>query len=127
MHWGVQGERCPTGGQRALARALVDRGADVVVGSHAHVLQGAGRLGEGYVAYGLGNYAWYQPSSDPTGVLTLSVRPAADRADHAAVTRATWDPVLVGVDGLPGPYADRAAFRTELASLRACASLSATS
>ena len=40
------------------------RGADVVVGSHAHRLQGDGPLGGGYVAYGLGNYAWYTQSAE---------------------------------------------------------------
>ena len=64
VHWGVQGESCPTARQRSLARALVERGADVVVGSHAHRLQGDGHLGDGYVAYGLGNYVWYTPSPD---------------------------------------------------------------
>src|SRR5690349_18050992 len=34
LHWGVQGERCPSADQRSLARRLVSAGADVVVGSH---------------------------------------------------------------------------------------------
>ena len=59
----IQGERCPSADQRALARRLVGAGADVVVGSHAHELQGDGRLGPGYVAYGLGNFAWYSARS----------------------------------------------------------------
>jgi poly-gamma-glutamate capsule biosynthesis protein CapA/YwtB (metallophosphatase superfamily) len=99
LHWGVQGEACPTDDQLELAEALVDRGADVVVGSHAHVVQGGTRLGDGYVAYGLGNYAWYQPSD--TGVLTLTVRPAAERPGRATVTRASWEPARIGADGLP--------------------------
>ena len=87
MHWGIQGESCPAGRQRSLAGALVRRGADIVVGSHAHRLQGDGPLGAGYVAYGLGNYVWYTPSSGPTadaGVLTLTVQPAVvpGRARH---------------------------------------------
>ena len=129
MHWGIQGERCPTGGQRSLAARLVARGADVVVGSHAHNLQGAGRLAGGYVAYGLGNYAWYTPSpgaAPDTGVLTLTVRPPASREGRATVTRAGWEPARVGTDGLPepatGPSAARA-FAAELRDLRACAGL----
>ena len=99
VHWGVQGERCVSPDQRSLARRLVRAGADVVVGSHAHVVQGAGRLGRGYVAYGLGNYAWYQPSE--TGVLTLTVQPGGD--GDARVTGATWEPARIGADGLPLP------------------------
>ena len=61
LHWGTRGKGCPTDAQRRLATDLIEAGADVIVGSHAHQLQGDGRLGAGYVAYGLGNYAWYTP------------------------------------------------------------------
>jgi poly-gamma-glutamate synthesis protein (capsule biosynthesis protein) len=78
-HWGVEGDRCPEPRQRDLARDLVDAGADVIVGAHAHVLQGAGRLGGAYVAYGLGNLLWYssgihQPDSARAGILHITVR-----------------------------------------------------
>jgi hypothetical protein len=99
LHWGVQGETCPSAQQRRLATRLVDRGADVVIGSHAHVVQGGAAVGEGYVAYGLGNYAWYQPSD--TGVLTLTVQPPATPGGRAAVTDAAWEPARIGADGLP--------------------------
>ena len=82
MHWGVQGEPCPSRLQRSLADRLVDAGADVVVGSHAHRLQGDGRLGEATWPTGSGNYAWYTQPSDATsvtGVLTLTVQPAPSR------------------------------------------------
>lgn len=127
LHWGVQGERCPSGDQRDLAADLVAAGADVVVGSHAHLVQGDGRLGRGYVAYGLGNYAWYtqDPASSRTGVLTLTVRPAAERTGRARVTEARWTPALIGSDGLPAPSGRRAAvrFAAEQDALRSCAGL----
>lgn len=99
MHWGVQGEVCATGEQRSLAADLVEQGADVVVGSHAHVLQGGEQLGSAYVAYGLGNYVWYQPSE--SGVLTLTVQPPVEPAGPAFVEKASWEPATVGADGLP--------------------------
>lgn len=125
-HWGVQGEGCPSSAQRSLASDLVRAGADVVVGSHTHQLQGDGRLGRGYVAYGLGNYAWYTQASAATsltGVLTLTVRPARSRAGRARVTDAEWTPARIGTDGLPTPLAGAAAaeFATRLAALRNCA------
>jgi poly-gamma-glutamate synthesis protein (capsule biosynthesis protein) len=126
LHWGIQGERCPSDGQRALAGRVVGAGADVVVGSHTHGLQGDGRLGRGYVAYGLGNYAWYTPTA-ATGVLTLTVRPPASREGRARVTDAAWDPARIGADGLPRPFTDpddTAAFDRDLAALRACAGFS---
>ena len=84
-----------------------------MVGSHAHELQGDGRLGPGYVAYGLGNFAWYSPG--PTGVLTLTVQPPREPAGRARVTASA---LVAGDDrrgrarrpglrsrgsGLPGP------------------------
>lgn len=55
LHWGVEGEPCPTTGQRELASALIEAGADIVAGSGARVVLGAGRSGESLVAYGLGS------------------------------------------------------------------------
>ena len=123
LHWGVQGERCPSPDQRTLARRLVEAGADVVVGTHAHLLQGDGRLGRGYVAYGLGNFAWYSPG--PTGVLTLTVRPPRERSARARVVRSEWWRAEIGADGLPRRVTGDAAlaFDANRASLRACAGL----
>ena len=123
LHWGVQGERCPSPDQRTLARRLVDAGADVVVGTHAHELQGDGRLGRGYVAYGLGNFAWYSPGR--SGVLTLTVRPSREPTGRATVVRSSWWPAAIGADGLATRLRGSAAtaFAADRASLRACARL----
>ena len=74
-----------------------------MVGSHAHRLQGDGRLGNGYVAYGLGNYAWYSPgdaATSRTGVLHLTVRPRSNGRRPPSVVRAAWTPQRIGADGL---------------------------
>jgi poly-gamma-glutamate capsule biosynthesis protein CapA/YwtB (metallophosphatase superfamily) len=97
LHWGIQGERCPSDSQVAMARALAAAGADIVVGTHAHVVQGAGLLNETYVAYGLGNFVWYNQGSDAastTGVLTLTV-------DDGRVVDEAWSPARIQADGLP--------------------------
>jgi poly-gamma-glutamate synthesis protein (capsule biosynthesis protein) len=76
LHWGVELASCPSHDQRRLAKQLAAAGADVVVGSHAHRLLGAGRLGSSFVAYGLGNFAWYSSASGvtaETGVVLVSV------------------------------------------------------
>ena len=75
LHWGVEKATCPTGDQQALARTLTAAGADVVVGGHAHRLQGGGRLGEALVHYGLGNFLFKENSAEGarTGVLEVTV------------------------------------------------------
>lgn len=74
LHWGVEQQQCPTETQMGLADELVDAGADIVVGGHAHVLQGAGMLGDAFVAYGLGNFTFMErtPASVHTGVLEVT-------------------------------------------------------
>ncbi len=62
LHWGTELDPCPNPDQEPLAQVLVDAGADIVVGTHAHVLLGGGYLGSAYVDYGLGNFAFYDNS-----------------------------------------------------------------
>jgi poly-gamma-glutamate synthesis protein (capsule biosynthesis protein) len=97
LHWGTDYTECPDAAQRRTARALAAAGADVVVGGHAHRVQGAGWLGRSYVAYGLGNFIWYrnQPAANGTsGVLTLTL-------DGRRVVGRRWTPLRIGPDGLP--------------------------
>ena len=95
LHWGRELERCPTAEQRTLARQLVDAGADVVVGGHAHRLLGTGRKGDALVSYGLGNFVWYGTSelSTQTGVLLVT-------ATGRRIDDYRWVPAHI-VDGVP--------------------------
>jgi poly-gamma-glutamate synthesis protein (capsule biosynthesis protein) len=43
---------------RALAMAAIDAGAALVLGHHAHVLQGWQRYGAGVIVWGLGNFVF---------------------------------------------------------------------
>lgn len=76
LHWGIEYQTCPSGEQRRLADQLAEAGAAAIVGTHAHLLQGAGWRDDGaYVAYGLGNYYWWRSfgnAQDDNGVLTLT-------------------------------------------------------
>lgn len=122
MHWGVQGEGCPSRSQRSTAQAIADAGAEIVVGTHAHVLQGAGMLGQTYVAYGLGNFVWYNPNSEAassTAVLTVTV-------DGGRVVAEDWIPARIRADGLPRPVggAEAATIAANLNEARNCAGLS---
>ncbi|HSZ36871.1 MAG TPA: CapA family protein, partial [Acidimicrobiales bacterium] len=75
LHWGTELDACPNPLQEPLAQVLVQAGADVVVGTHAHVLLGGGYLGSAYVDYGLGNFAFYDNSApeNASGSLVISV------------------------------------------------------
>jgi poly-gamma-glutamate capsule biosynthesis protein CapA/YwtB (metallophosphatase superfamily) len=58
--WGVEYTSLPTERQQGLAQAAVDAGATLVVGNHPHVVQAVEWPGEGFVAYGLGNFVFDQ-------------------------------------------------------------------
>jgi hypothetical protein len=88
VHWGTEYDSCPNADQQTLAGQLAGAGAAAVVGTHAHVLQGAGwRKSGSYVAYGLGNYLWWRSfgnNQDDNGVLTLTFRHGRVVADRFA-------------------------------------------
>jgi poly-gamma-glutamate capsule biosynthesis protein CapA/YwtB (metallophosphatase superfamily) len=121
LHWGRELERCPIDRQRALAPKLVAAGADVVVGSHAHVLLGGGFLRGAYVHYGLGNFVFYARGgvTAQSGVLLLTMR-------GRAVTEAEWVPAVIS-GGIPLPLRGAAAEQAVTAwqALRGCTGLAA--
>ena len=90
VHWGVERVTCPTARQQQVARTLAAAGADVVAGSHAHVLQPTTRIGSTVVAYGLGNFVFYARggAGARTGVLTVTVT-------KAGVRSTTWSPAVI--------------------------------
>jgi poly-gamma-glutamate synthesis protein (capsule biosynthesis protein) len=58
MHWGWEREPDPSERQRQLARTMIDAGADVVVGGHPHVTQGAEYYRGKLIVYSLGNFVF---------------------------------------------------------------------
>jgi hypothetical protein len=119
LHWGDEGDACPTADQQVLARELAAAGADVVVGAHAHLPNGAGLIGDTYVSYGLGNFLWYNGSNEDTGVLELTVRGGEVVGDRWAP--GTIPPAGGPADALAGGAA-RAAVE-EWRGLRTCTML----
>ncbi|MCL2338083.1 MAG: CapA family protein [Firmicutes bacterium] len=64
MHWGNEYTANLDSEQRDIGRSLIDAGADVVIGSHAHVLQPVELYHNGVIFYGLGNFVMDQGWSD---------------------------------------------------------------
>ncbi len=121
LHWGRELAGCPIDRQRQLAPRLVEAGADIVVGSHAHVLLGGGYMDSAYVDYGLGNFVFYSGGgvTAQSGVLNLTVQ-------GRAVTRARWTPAVIS-GGIPIPLSGAAAERAVASwnALRGCTGLAA--
>lgn len=58
FHWGTEKETVPNETQIQLGHIAVDEGADLVIGSHPHVIQGYEKYNGRYIVYSLGNFCF---------------------------------------------------------------------
>lgn len=73
IHWGEEYRMLPSEIQRRVAQALCDRGVDVVLGHHPHVVQPIEWFGKSVVCFSYGNFIFDQNFSRHTqrGLLTM--------------------------------------------------------
>ena len=57
-HWGIEREYYPNDYQKRVAHELIDKGADLVIGNHPHVLQGVELYNGKIICYSLGNFCF---------------------------------------------------------------------
>lgn len=81
VHWGVERETTPKEYQRVMGQQYIDAGADIVIGSHPHVLQPLEYYKEKPIMYSMGNFVF--GSSIPSTEL-LKIEIGAD--DSMTVT-----------------------------------------
>ena len=79
VHWGVENSHTIADSQRTLAQQLADWGADLIVGTHPHVLQDAQWLTaqdgrQVFTAYSLGNFISTQNKPDQLVGAILTVQ-----------------------------------------------------
>ena len=80
-HWGYEGNYCPNDQQKQIAHAAVDAGADIVWGSHPHVLQPVEEYGDGIIYYSTANFCFGgngKPDDFDTALLQQEVIRHAD-------------------------------------------------
>ena len=58
IHWGEEKEYAPLRSQEKLGRAMIDAGADLVIGNHSHVYGGVEQYKGKYIIYSLGNFCF---------------------------------------------------------------------
>ncbi len=73
VHWGIERKTMPEEYQRAMGRQYIDAGADLVVGSHPHVLQEIEYYGGKPIVYSLGNFV-FGSSIPSTALLKVVLR-----------------------------------------------------
>ena len=58
IHWGEESLYKPTSTQEKYGHALIDAGADLVIGNHSHVVGAIELYNEKYIVYSLGNFCF---------------------------------------------------------------------
>ena len=130
VHWGIERDERPQEYQRTLGQQYIDAGADLVIGSHPHVLQGLEYYKGKPIVYSLGNFV-FGSSIPKTALLTVEwdgedallrlvpgtssggyTRMLEDEGEKAGfyqyITSISYG-VTVGEDGIAAPVEERAA------------------
>lgn len=66
IHWGIEYDLVSSAAQQELAHALIDAGADLVIGHHPHVVQEIEEYNGVLIFYSLGNFIFDQYWSEET-------------------------------------------------------------
>jgi poly-gamma-glutamate synthesis protein (capsule biosynthesis protein) len=74
IHWGTEKTTTLTNYQQKMGHSFIDAGADAVIGSHPHVLQGIEYYNGKPIFYSLGNFIFNQTINE-TAALSLTVSP----------------------------------------------------
>ena len=77
VHWGTEYLNNADSTQQKLAHEYIDAGADAVIGSHTHVLQGIEYYKNKPIMYSLGNF-WFNNKTLNTCVFVITLQPQTD-------------------------------------------------
>ena len=72
VHWGTEDSEYYEAYQTVIAQEFFDSGADAIIGSHPHVLQGIGYVDGKPVVYSLGDF-WFNGETKYTAIVNLKV------------------------------------------------------
>jgi poly-gamma-glutamate synthesis protein (capsule biosynthesis protein) len=104
MHWGWE-EPIANARQRALARLMIDAGADAVIGGHPHQLQDTDQYKGKPIFYSLGNFV-FEGFPDKVNNVAWVVRLSIDRQGVRA-----WQAHRVDIDRQGLPHAAKRAIQ----------------
>ncbi|HRX21861.1 MAG TPA: CapA family protein [Syntrophomonadaceae bacterium] len=89
LHWGVEYSPQPTNEQKNMARQFLAAGADIILGSHPHVIQPMEVIEvdgqEKFVIYSMGNFISHQTGLERNSGVVLKVKFSKDLASGKTV------------------------------------------
>ncbi len=120
LHWGDEFIDRPSPADVQLARAIVDAGADLIIGHHPHVLRGVERHGRGWIVYSLGNFVCDMLWEEELRETAI----AECRLSKNGVEQVRLLPVRINDDSQPVPLQGEGAARLEQRLARLSSALS---
>jgi hypothetical protein len=100
IHWGVELDTQPRFDDVERAEAMIEAGADVILGHHAHRLQPMQIVNDSAVFWGLGNFVWprFSTAGSTTGVARAVIHPdgTIEACLIPAFIESSGQPVLTG-------------------------------
>lgn len=102
MHWGWENERTANARQRQLAHAMIDAGADAVIGGHPHVTQDIEHYRGRPIVYSVGNFVMQETDNEAQRQAWV-LRMVLDRQGARSLETHA---VRIDMDGLPHPDPD---------------------
>ena len=95
IHWGYEFINYPNIDQKKLAHWLIDKGIDLVIGTHPHVAQGFEKYKDKYIFYSLGNTVFNMPWEPTKYGLMVNVDLSKDKPDISPSY------IFIGTDHFP--------------------------
>lgn len=89
LHWGYEGQYTPKEYETELAHAAIDAGADLIYGSHPHVLQRTEEYNGAYILYSMGNWSFggnTNPRDKDTAIIQITVKRDGDTITNDEMT-----------------------------------------
>lgn len=101
FHWGNEGQYRPTAEQQSNGHAAIDAGADIVYGSHPHVLQRIEEYNGGIIYYSLGNFS-FGGNHFPRDMDSVIVRQEVIRREDGTVELGELKLIPVSISSMTG-------------------------
>jgi len=109
-HWGIEHEPLANDRQRNMAQAMIDAGADAIVGGHPHVVQDSEIYNDKPIFYSLGNFVFdgFEDEDNITGwMLSVDLDKKGVRSVETHVVRLDMNGSPVPRPDLSGPCWER--------------------
>jgi len=97
LHWGVEATTAPTARQKDLAHKFIDAGADLILGSHPHRLQGVEMYNGRPIFYSLGNFQFESKEPGDESVIAKVVYKDGSHEPE----KVSMSPVIIEPGGSP--------------------------